>query len=185
MNKKNKPLLAALIIEIVLAVIIVIKICIPSKSYNINPGESINLPFGHYYVTCYYDAVNTDEQVNYLYIQNDNKTIDGIPQTENYLRDDQNQYTAEFWIYNVKENINFSVRQFLSDEESNLVNIEKYELQKTPYAYFVILIPLMFIIAVTIWKTYLICNNVILSKDKIARALMLVQIGRASCRERV
>lgn len=181
MNKKNKPLLAALITEVVLAAIIIIKICIPSKSYNINPGQSIELPFGHYYVTCYYDAVNTDEQVNYLYIQNDNKTIDGIPQTENYLRDDQNQYTAEFWIYNIKKNINFSVRKFLSDEESDLVNIEKYELQKTPYVYFVILIPLMFIIAVTIWRTYLICNNVILSKDKIARTLMLVLTMIISC----
>ena len=103
-DKVYKGLLISLCVEVVIFAMLIVASFLADKTYVLVDGDNtISLPFGHYFVTCCYDSEKTDDTVNYLYIQNNDKTTQGIPQTDNYLRDDQNSYTGEFWIYSIKK----------------------------------------------------------------------------------
>ena len=181
-DKIYRKLLAALCIEAAIFVVLVIAACVYPSTYTLTGGEKeISLPFGHYFVTCNYEAVQTDATVNYLYIQDSNMTTDKIPQTENYLRDDKDSYTGEFWIYSPKKAVNFSVREIMSDDESTLVNVKSYEIRTTPFVFFVVMIPVFLIIMLTVWGMYIRRRNIVITRKSLAGAGVLFATMVISC----
>lgn len=181
-DKVYKGLLISLCVEVVIFAMLIVASFLIKKTYVLADGDNtLSLPFGHYFVTCRYDSEKTDDTVNYLYIQNNDKTTQGIPQTDNYLRDDQNSYTGEFWIYSIKKDINFSVREITQKEESSLVDVHRYEIRTTPFVYFVIMLPVLMLMAVTLWGMYIRCRRIAITKESIARTGVLIGTMLVSC----
>lgn len=181
-DKVYKGLLISLCVEVVIFAMLIVASFLVKKTYVLADGDNtLSLPFGHYFVTCRYDSEKTDDTVNYLYIQNNDKTTQGIPQTDNYLRDDQNSYTGEFWIYSIKKDINFSVREITQKEESSLVDVHRYEIRTTPFVYFVIMLPVLMLMAVTLWGMYIRCRRIAITKESIARTGVLIGTMLVSC----
>lgn len=181
-DKIYRKLLAALCIEAAFFVVLVIAACVYPSTYTLKGGEKeISLPFGHYFVTCNYEAVQMDATVNYLYIQDSDMTTDKIPQTENYLRDDKDSYTGEFWIYSHKKAVNFSVREIMSDDESTLINVKSYEVRTTPFVFYVVMIPVFLIIMLTVWGMYIRKRNIIITRKSLAGAGVLFVTMVISC----
>lgn len=181
-DKVYKGLLISLCVEVVIFAMLIVASFLVKKTYVLADGDNtLSLPFGHYFVTCRYDSEKTDDTVNYLYIQNNDKTTQGIPQTDNYLRDDQNSYTGEFWIYSIKKDINFSVREITQKEESSLVDVHRYEIRTTPYVYFVIMLPVLMLMAATLWGMYIRSRRIVITKESIARTGVLIGAMLVSC----
>lgn len=181
-DKVYKGLLISLCVEVVIFAMLIVVSFLIKKTYVLADGDNtLSLPFGHYFVTCRYDSEKTDDTVNYLYIQNNDKTTQGIPQTDNYLRDDGNSYTGEFWIYSIKKDINFSVREITQKEESSLVDVHRYEIRTTPFVYFVIMLPVLMLMAVTLWGMYIRCRRIAITKESIARTGVLIGTMLVSC----
>ncbi len=181
-DKVYKGLLISLCVEVVIIAMLIVASFLVKKTYVLADGDNtLSLPFGHYFVTCRYDSEKTDDTVNYLYIQNNDKTTQGIPQTDNYLRDDQNSYTGEFWIYSIKKDINFSVREITQKEESSLVDVHRYEIRTTPFVYFVIMLPVLMLMAVTLWGMYIRCRRIAITKESLARTGVLIGTMLVSC----
>ncbi len=181
-DKVYKGLLISLCVEVVIIAMLIVASFLVKKTYVLADGDNtLSLPFGHYFVTCRYDSEKTDDTVNYLYIQNNDKTTQGIPQTDNYLRDDQNSYTGEFWIYSIKKDINFSVREITQKEESSLVDVHRYEIRTTPFVYFVIMLPVLMLMAVTLWGMYIRCRRIAITKESLARTGVLIGTMFVSC----
>ena len=181
-DKVYKGLLISLCVEVVIIAMLIVASFLVKKTYVLADGDNtLSLPFGHYFVTCRYDSEKTDDTVNYLYIQNNDKTTQGIPQTDNYLRDDQNSYTGEFWIYSIKKDINFSVREITQKEESSLVDVHRYEIRTTPFVYFVIMLPVLMLMAVTLWVMYIRCRRIAITKESLARTGVLIGTMLVSC----
>lgn len=181
-DKVYKGLLISLCVEVVIFAMLIVASFLVKKTYVLADGDNtLSLPFGHYFVTCRYDSEKTDDTVNYLYIQNNDKTTQGIPQTDNYLRDDGNSYTGEFWIYSIKKDINFSVREITQKEESSLVDVHRYEIRTTPFVYFVIMLPVLMLMAVTLWGMYIRCRRIAITKESLARTGVLIGTMLVSC----
>lgn len=181
-DKVYKGLLISLCVEVVIIAMLIVASFLVKKTYVLADGDNtLSLPFGHYFVTCRYDSEKTDDTVNYLYIQNNDKTTQGIPQTDNYLRDDGNSYTGEFWIYSIKKDINFSVREITQKEESSLVDVHRYEIRTTPFVYFVIMLPVLMLMAVTLWGMYIRCRRIAITKESLARTGVLIGTMLVSC----
>ena len=181
-DKVYKGLLISLCVEVVIFAMLIVASFLVKKTYVLADGDNtLSLPFGHYFVTCRYDSEKTDDTVNYLYIQNNDKTTQGIPQTDNYLRDDQNSYTGEFWIYSIKKDINFSVREITAKEESSLVDVHRYEIRTTPFVYFVIMLPVLMIMAATLWGMYIRCRRIVITRAAVARTGVLIGAMLVSC----
>ena len=181
-DKVYKGLLISLCVEVVIIAMLIVASFLVKKTYVLADGDNtLSLPFGHYFVTCRYDSEKTDDTVNYLYIQNNDKTTQGIPQTDNYLRDDGNSYTGEFWIYSIKKDINFSVREITQKEESSLVDVHRYEIRTTPYVYFVIMLPVLMLMAATLWGMYIRSRRIVITKESIARTGVLIGAMLVSC----
>lgn len=181
-DKVYKGLLISLCVEVVIFAMLIVASFLVKKTYVLADGDNtLSLPFGHYFVTCRYDSEKTDDTVNYLYIQNNDKTTQGIPQTDNYLRDDQNSYTGEFWIYSIKKDINFSVREITEKEESSLVDVHRYEIRTTPFVYFVIMLHVLMLMAATLWGMYIRSRRTVINKAVLARTGVLVGTMLVSC----
>lgn len=181
-DKVYKGLLISLCVEVVIFAMLIVASFLIKKTYVLADGDNtLSLPFGHYFVTCRYDSEKTDDTVNYLYIQNNDKTTQGIPQTDNYLRDDQNSYTGEFWIYSIKKDINFSVREITEKEESSLVDVHRYEIRTTPFVYFVIMLHVLMLMAATLWGMYIRSRRTVINKAVLARTGVLVGTMLVSC----
>lgn len=181
-DKVYKGLLISLCVEVVIFAMLIVVSFLVKKTYVLADGDNtLSLPFGHYFVTCRYDSEKTDDTVNYLYIQNNDKTTQGIPQTDNYLRDDQNSYTGEFWIYSIKKDINFSVREITEKEESSLVDVHRYEIRTTPFVYFVIMLHVLMLMAATLWGMYIRSRRTVINKAVLARTGVLVGTMLVSC----
>lgn len=179
--RQCKSLWLVFIAELIVLSAILIIFFIPSKKYVIHQGESIKLPYGHYYVTCDYKIKDDTGIANFVYIQKPDGSVDGIVQGEDYLSSDANSYKTEFWITGLKKEIQISVRQIDDINESQAVEIEKYIIESTKYAYVILFFIVLFIAALTLTGIFLKSKVLTLSKYDIEKICIFMFVLLISC----
>lgn len=181
-SKKERHVLIAFGIELLILFFLVVMLFIPKKSYILDAdNNTISLPYGHYYITCNFQIDNIPDAVNFLHIENMDGTTKGIKQVDNYLNKEHNSYTSEFWISSLYKHIQLSVREIGKTAESSSATIDEYIITSTPYVIFEVIIFLIIAMAVTVIIYLSAIGKICFNKEKITGTCILAAAFFISC----
>lgn len=182
-NKIQRIVIALMVIEVLAILLLGVLMFTPKKTYTIFPedGTNIILPYGHYYISCNYEIQKDINTVNYLHIQNLDGTKNGIAQTDNYLNEEHNSYTSEFWIKTLKKEINLSVREIGKTIESPSVLINSYEIKCTSYSFFIAILFVTLLLLFTIIAYFILIEKIKLNTEKIRNIIVMLVTIIISC----
>ncbi len=180
-GKKFTPLSVAILLELIITAVVFLTLFIPEKSYHIQRGETIKLPYGHYYVTCEYQVDNSTDDVNFVFIQSKNGSVKGIKQVDNYLDDADNSFSTEFWVNGLTKDITVSVRQFGQKEESKSVQIDSVIIKGSKYTRFVCLVIMLIFVSITYVCSCVKSKAIVISKDAFKKITIFAIVLLISC----
>lgn len=180
-DRKLSVLSFVILLELIVTAVVLLTLFIPVKSYNIQRGEIIKLPYGHYYVTCEYQVDKNIENVNFLFVQDKNGSLKGIEQVDNYLDKNKNSFTTEFWISGFTKDITISVRQFEEKAESESALIESCTIKASKYTRVICLMVMLMIVSVTYVCAWVKSKSIVISKDSVKKIVIFSAILLISC----
>ena len=180
-DKNFTALSAVFLLEMLVTAVLFVMFFIPSKSYSIQPGESIRLPLGHYYLTCEYEIESGINTVNYLYIQNSDGSVKGIAQVENYLGENNDSLTTEFWINGHSRDITISVRQIGENEESPSAHIAACTITSTKYICAIMFAVMSMLLALTFVYSQIKNKKIVISRDDVKKLCIFAVVFLISC----
>ena len=180
-DKNFTALSAVFLLEMLVTAVLFVMFFIPSKSYSIQSGESIRLPLGHYYLTCEYEIESGIDTVNYLYIQNSDGSVKGIAQVENYLGENNDSLTTEFWINGHSRDITISVRQIGENEESPSAHIAACTITSTKYICAIMFAVMIMLLALTFVYSQIKNKKIVISRDDVKKLCIFAVVFLISC----
>lgn len=179
---REKIVLVILDIELLVLAVLLVLLFVPRKTYSLDSvNNTIKLPYGHYYITCNYEIPEKLDTVNSLYILNSEGTTDGITQIRNFLNEEHNSYTSEFWINDICRQITINVNEFDKQDESDSIIVKEYKIVCTSYGTFIGLLVLAVGILITVTIYLITSGKVCLKRKNIINIVILSVTVLISC----